>query len=167
MKRALPPAAMEKLAAVPIWIELHDREFKGMCYHPSRDWLRENGYNPDKANSVEIGDAKHFLEWSRSQPMMVLHEFAHAYHHQVLGYDYAPIASAYAHAKEFKLYDNVLRNNGHHERAYCMNNDQEYFAEQSEAMFGTNDFYPFVKAELIEHDPVGATTLREAWGIPE
>jgi hypothetical protein len=164
MKRALPAAAFDKLHDVPIWIELHERGYPGMCYHPSGSWLRENGYNPDKARAVEIGDARHFLTWSHEQPMMVLHEFAHAYHHQVLGYDYKPIKDAYAHAVEKKLYDNVLRINGHHERAYAMNNDQEYFAEESEAYFGTNDFYPFVRAELIEHDPEMADVLRRAWG---
>jgi len=163
MKHALPAKAMEKLQSVPIWIELHDRGFLGMCYHPSRDWLRENGYNPDKAKSVEIGDARHFLAWSKDQPMMVLHEFAHAYHDQVLGYDYSPIREAYEHAKEKKLYDDVLRINGHHERAYCMNNDQEYFAEASEAYFGTNDFYPFVRAELQEHDVEMFQVVRDAW----
>jgi hypothetical protein len=165
MKCALPPKAMDRLMHVPIWIELHDRGFPGMCYHPSRDWLRDNGYNPDKAGAVEIGDARHFLTWSKEQPMMVLHEFSHAYHHQVLGYDYAPIRTAYQHAKEKHLYDSVLRANGHYERAYCMNNDQEYFAEQSEAFFGTNDFYPFVRAELIERDPEMADVVRKAWGI--
>jgi hypothetical protein len=34
-----------------------------------------------------------------------------------------------------------------------------------EAYFGTNDFYPFVKAELIEHDPMMAETIRQAWGL--
>src|SRR5205823_10870474 len=125
----------------------------------------DNGYNPDKARAVEIGDARHFLQWSKEQPMMVLHEFAHAYHHQVLGYDYAPIRRAYEHAVEKKLYDDVLCANGHHERAYCMESDQEYFAEQSEAFFGTNDFYPFVRAELIEQDPQMAAVLRKAWGV--
>ncbi len=165
MKRALPAKAIEKLQHVPIWIELHDRGFPGMCYHPSRGWLRENGYNTDKAKAVEIGDARHFLAWSKDQPMMVLHEFAHAYHDQVLGYDYAPIRNAYEHAREQKLYDDVLRINGHHERGYCMNNDQEYFAESSEAYFGTNDFYPFVRAELEEHDPEMAKIVKEAWGL--
>jgi dipeptidyl-peptidase-4 len=97
--------------------------------------------------------------------MMVLHEFSHAYHDQVLGYDYAPVREAYEHAKEKKLYDDVLRANGHRERAYCMNNDQEYFAEQSEAFFGTNDFYPFVRAELERHDPEMAAVLKKAWGV--
>ena len=136
-----------------------------MCYHPSRQWLADNGYNPDKAGAVEIGDVRHFLAWSREQPMMVLHEFCHAYHDQALGYDYQPIRDAYQNAVDKKLYDRVLRANGHYERAYAINNDQEYFAESCEAYFGTNDFYPFVRAELIEHDPLMAQTIRKAWGL--
>jgi hypothetical protein len=163
MKFALPAKGMAKLMRVPIWIELHDRGFPGMCYHPSRQWLTENGYNPDKAKAVEIGDARHFLAWSHEQPMMVLHEFCHAYHDQVLGYDYPPIRQAYQHAIDTKIYDDVLRANGHHERHYAMNNDQEYFAESCEAYFGTNDFYPFVRAELEEYDPQMAEVLRKAW----
>jgi hypothetical protein len=46
-----------------------------------------------------------------------------------------------------------------------MNNADEYFAESSEAFFGTNDFYPFVRAELIEHDPQMADALRKAWHV--
>jgi hypothetical protein len=45
-----------------------------------------------------------------------------------------------------------------------MNNDQEYFAELSEAYFGTNDIYPFVRAEVREHDPEGYRMLRKVWG---
>ncbi len=30
----------------------------------------------------------------------------------------------------------------------------EYFAEGTEAYFYRNDFYPFVRAELKDHDPV-------------
>ena len=116
MKRALPEAGLQKLQHVPIWIEDHDRGFPGMCYHPSRQWLNDHGYNPDKAGGVEIGDARHFLAWSHEQPMMVLHEFCHAYHNLVLGYDYQPIRDAYQNAVDKKLYDNVLRINGHHKR---------------------------------------------------
>src|SRR3954467_1832103 len=58
MKRAFPTEALRKLQNVPIWIELHDRGFPGMCYHPSKDWLTDNGYNPEKAKSIEIGDAR-------------------------------------------------------------------------------------------------------------
>jgi hypothetical protein len=33
----------------------------------------------------------------------------------------------------------------------------------TEAFFGTNDFYPFVRAELREHDPEMFEVLREVW----
>ncbi len=40
----------------------------------------------------------------------------------------------------------------------------EYFAEATEAFFGTNDFYPFVRAELSRHDPEMADLLVKLWG---
>ena len=43
-------------------------------------------------------------------------------------------------------------------------NDQEYFAELTEAYFGTNDFYPFVRAELKQHDPKMYQVLEKVWG---
>jgi hypothetical protein len=43
-------------------------------------------------------------------------------------------------------------------------NPKEYFAELSEAYFGKNDFYPFVRGELKVHDPVGYRLMEEAWG---
>jgi hypothetical protein len=46
-----------------------------------------------------------------------------------------------------------------------MNNIEEYFAESTEAFFGTNDFYPFVRAELKEFDPRMEAVLRKAWGV--
>ena len=90
-------------------------------------------------------------------------ELAHAYHHQVLGYDQPDIKAAFQRAVEGKSYESVLRFDGHHGRHYALNNDQEYFAETTEAYFATNDFYPFVRAELGEHDPEMAKVLRKVW----
>jgi hypothetical protein len=164
VERAIPPHALAKLKAVRIWLERDDPKFPGGAYHPSRQWLVEHGFNPDKAKCVELGNAHNFLSWSKEQPMMVLHELAHAYHDQVLGYDDPDIRDAYEHAKGSGIYDHVLRINGHVERAYAMNNDQEYFAELSEAYFGTNDFFPFVRAEIKQHDPRMFDVLKKVWG---
>ena len=46
-----------------------------------------------------------------------------------------------------------------------MTNPPEYFAESCEAYFGTNDFYPFVRAELQRHDPVMYELIERAWGV--
>jgi hypothetical protein len=164
VNRMLPQAALDKLHGVPIWVEAASTQVKGLCYHPSGGWLRAHGFNPDKARSVEIGNPKAFGDWTHHQPAMVLHELAHAYHHQVLGYGNSDVKAAYEHAVEGKLYESVLYWDGTRKRAYAMNNDQEYFAELSEAYFGTNDIYPFVRAEVREHDPEGYRMLRKVWG---
>ncbi len=166
VRRAVPAAAAARLQSVPIWLGVDDGHAPCAEYHPSREWLRENGYNPDKAKGVEIGNASRFLEWSRDQPAMVLHELAHAYHDQVLGHEHAGIRAAFRKAEAGGGYQSVLHVSGRTERAYALTNPQEYFAEASEAFFGTNDFYPFVRAELQRHDPDAVRVLAEAWGLP-
>ncbi len=163
IKRAVPTNALKKLQTVNIWIEYEDRLHPCMCYHPSKDWLIGNGYNPDKAASVEIANATNFLRWSHDQPWMVLHELAHAYHHQVLKHGHPGIRKAFDQATEAGLYKKVLRINGSTGSHYALNNDKEYFAEASEAYFGTNDFYPFVRAELKAYDPNMFTLLEQLW----
>jgi hypothetical protein len=59
----------------------------------------------------------------------------------------------------------VLHINGRPRRHYALNNDQEYFAEATEAYFGTNDFFPFVRAELEKQDPEMYRLLGEVWGV--
>ena len=163
--RAVPGPAVAKLREIPIWVEFEDRGFPCACYHPSKKWLSQNGYNPDKAKAVEIANAATFLDWTAEQPSMVLHELTHGYHDVHLGgYGSQPIAAAYQHAVKEKLYESVLHWNGKTVRAYALNNPQEYFAELSEAWFGANDFYPFVRAEVLVHDPEGVNVLRKMWG---
>ena len=95
---------------------------------------------------------------------MLLHELAHAYHDRVLGFDHAGILAAYKAAVDGKKYESVLHIGGKLKRHYALTNEKEYFAEASEAWFGTNDFYPFVRAELREVDPKAAAVLEEVWG---
>lgn len=163
MTRVVPKKALEQLRKIAVWVEYAHPRHPCMCYHPSREWLIENDFNPEKERSVEIANARNFLEWTVAQPWMVLHEFAHGYHHNVLGYDNPDIRKAYNDAVKSKKYESVPHINGRNERAYALNNDQEYFAECSEAFFGTNDFYPFVKSELQHHDPNMYETLKKLW----
>jgi hypothetical protein len=165
VERRAPAKVLPKLKTVKIWLELHDRDVVGGCYHPNIDWLRSHGFNPAKAKCVEFGNAHNFVGWSIVQPFMVLHELSHAYHDQVLGYDYAPIKQAYRDAVASKRYESILYYNGRTQRHYALNNDQEFFAEMSEAFFGTNDFYPFVRGELKTYDPETSRTVADAWGV--
>ncbi|HZL34521.1 MAG TPA: hypothetical protein VFC78_04365 [Tepidisphaeraceae bacterium] len=164
--RVVPAPALAKLREVPLWLEYRDRGFPCMCYHPSRQWLTHNGYNPEKARGVEIANAENFLKWSLEQPWMILHEYAHSYHDRVLGFDNAEVKAAYQAMVDSHTYDHVLHINGSTVRHYALTDPQEYFAESSEAFFGTNDFYPFVRAELQQHDPRMYKLLWKVWGMP-
>jgi hypothetical protein len=163
----VPAEAVEKLRQIPIWVELNESHHQCMAYHPDAGWLRKHNMNPEKAGCVEIANANNFLAWTIDQPWMVLHEYAHGYHDRFLpkGFDNPEVLAAYQHAKDAELYDAVLRRGGKVERAYAMTNQMEYFAEDSEAFFGTNDFFPFVSVELRRHDPQMYDLLTRLWGV--
>jgi len=161
--RVVPAGPLAQLRKVPLWLGVDDGPNDRAQYHPSREWLESHHFNPEKARGVEIGSASRFLKTSIEQPTMVLHELAHAYHDQVLTFQHAGIQGAYREAKKGGAYDSVLRISGMKERHYAMTDPQEYFAEGTEAYFGTNDFYPFVRAELRVHDPKLFHLLEELW----
>lgn len=165
--RVVPAKALAELRKVPIWIEYANPKCRAACYHPSKRWLMNNGFNPAKARCVELGNAKNCLRYLRSQPSMILHELAHGYHDRVLpgGYGNKELKARYEKARKAKLYDKVLYFTGKTNRAYAMKNPMEYFAELSEAMFGTNDIYPFVRAEIKVHDPESYQLVRKLWGM--
>ena len=91
---------------------------------------------------------------------MVLHELAHAYHFRVFGYDDQALKVRWEAARDSGIYDRVPHLQGMTKKHYAMNNPMEYFAELSESNFGTNDFYPFVRAELKKYDPEGFELIR-------
>jgi hypothetical protein len=98
-----------------------------MAYHPEPRWLEQHRVNPDKAQCIELANARHFLSWPLEQPWMLLHELAHGYHHRFLdgGFDNAKIKAAYQRAMKKKLYDSVLRINGQDAKAYAAMNPME------------------------------------------
>lgn len=164
--KVIPAAALAHLRQVRIWLEWENKPNGAAEYHPSAQWLHENGYNPAKAGGVEISNARNFVKWSHGeQPWMLLHELAHAYHHHVLGYESRLVMIAYRHAIRRGLYEQVDYIRGGKAKAYATTNVQEYFAELSEAYFGKNDFYPFVREELARHDPIGYKMIKQAWQV--
>lgn len=159
----LPESTVAKLRKVPIYFHLNRMGNPGACYHPSSEWLKRNNLPERWAQSVEFGVAKNFLIWIHDQPSMVLHEMAHAYHHRVLGYDNSEIIQAYDNAISKGMYSETLHVRGGVVSGYASTNVQEYFAETAEAYWGTNDAFPFVRGELIEHDSVIAEIHSRIW----
>ncbi|MBJ21520.1 MAG: hypothetical protein CL933_19095 [Deltaproteobacteria bacterium] len=165
VERAVLGERLDALREVPIWVEPsdpHDR-LGGMCYHPDAGWLSLHGYDPRRALGVEISDPEMFLGVTRTQPWVVMHELAHAYHHRVLGFDEPRIIALFDAAVESGDYEETFRLRGRLDRHYALSNHKEYFAEGTEAYLGTNDYYPFVRGELERHDPGLHALLRELW----
>jgi hypothetical protein len=169
--RVVPSNAVARLREAPLWFS---PEYPGVKptaeYHPDAGWLREHGRDPAMARAVEFTDIRHFEREMDRMPNFALHELAHAYHHRVLGHDHAGIQTAFRRAKESGRYDRVERRYGGGrsntwERAYALSNPQEYFAEGTEAFFSRNDFFPFTRAQLEQHDPGLFAVLREVWGV--
>ena len=167
VKYILPAARVKELQTIRIRLELHNERMGAMQYHPSRQWLRANRHAPDLAKHVHIPRAKALFSphmWAK-HPYVIMHELAHAYHDQILGWNNKEIAAAYEDAKKSGIYDKVLLYTGRKNvKHYGMNNPKEYFAEATEAYLGVNDFYPFVRSELKEHDPRMFKIMEKIWG---
>jgi len=167
LTRAVREPALARLQAVPLWLSLEDPYQPCACYHESPAWLKENGFDPQKAEGVEICNAKNFLAWTLEQPWMLLHELAHAFEERELAADdprRGELARLFEAAKGSGRYDLVLHWDGATTRHYAVTDAKEYFAEGSEAWLGVNDFYPFVDSELKQFDPDLAAFLKKIWG---
>ena len=162
------PSRLKHLREVPIWVDL-DHPLKTAQYHPGAKWLRDHGHDPAMVKAVHIPDAGRLIGLIRSndQPAVMLHELAHAYHDRVLGFGYGPIRKAWDKIVASKKYEKVLHIRGNQVRHYALTNHKEFFAEMSEAFFDTNDFYPFVRAELKEFEPEVFALLKAVWSEGE
>lgn len=166
IKILLPEKQLKIMQTLEIWIEQDHPTLGNMQYHPGKGWLKDHGHDQRLHQKVHIPRAAALL--SRQQilkhPAVILHELAHSYHDQILGFDHARIKNAYDRAMAAGKYQQVLLYTGQTVKHYGTTNEKEYFAEGTEAYFYRNDFYPFVAAELEIYDPVFFEVLKEIWG---
>ncbi len=160
----LPAKRIKQLQTIPIWID-YKHELTSMQYHPGKGWLRDHGYDVKMVKAVHIPRADRFVDHiaNHAQPWALLHELAHAYHDQFLGWDHDGIRKAYRSLKATGEYESVLHINGRQREHYALTNEKEFFAEMSEAFLGTNDFYPFVRGELRTASPETFSLMQSIW----
>ena len=162
----LPEKAVAKLRKVPIWVTPGKRKAE---YHWSRDWVVSHGRPAEMTHSVQITDINILRRTRPTGPWVLLHELSHGYHdREVSKADKKAIVEAYKSALAKGLYQKVLHTNrgrGKLIKAYAATRPQEYFAESSEAYFGVNDFYPFVRAELRDYDPAICEIIERVYHV--
>lgn len=152
---------------IKIWVEIKNQPRGSAMYlkNATKEWLTSNGYPLEAMKSVEITNVKNYVAWRNlNQPLLILHEMAHAYHDLHLSRELnAEITAAYNNALNGKKYESVEHSEGGKKRAYALTSADEYFAELTEAYFGENDFFPYNREELEEFDPEGYELMQAAW----
>ena len=168
VKAILPEDKVRWLQRVPIVLDLNHGDLGPMEYHPSARWLAEHGYSEDLAKCVHIARAEELVTRRDivEQPWAILHELAHAYHDQVLGFEDPAIRQAFEEFRQSGRGERTLRHDGQFARHYALTDPMEFFAEMTESYFGSNDFFPFNRAELGEAEPGIVALLRGVWGAP-
>jgi len=163
------PAVAIMQDRVPLWVEWDTGP--GTACHPSYKWLLYRGY-PSPAGLktlVSFTRAKGFCRSALHQPWVVCHELAHGYDYLYIGegkhYSNQRLRDAYERLKKSGIYESVLCRYSPSAKHYALSNPMEYFTESTEAYFGANDFYPFVRAELKQYDPQMYMLLQDLWGV--
>ena len=162
----VPEKSLAKLRAITIELDLNYGDLHAMQYHPSAGWLKEHGYSEQLAKCAHIPDAENFLSpfENHRMPWVVLHELAHGFHDQTIGFDDARVTAVWKKFCDSGKYQSVLTSPGPMREHYGLTNQKEFFAEMTEAYFGSNDFYPFVTGELKQAEPETFALLEEIWG---
>ena len=178
--RVVPPAALAILQKTRVYMNRQLMFGKksaptigsGICHHASAKWLARHGNQTEKVGCVECYNVKHYLNWRREQPAVLLHELSH--HLQFALGDAADeiISRTFDEAEASGKYESVKYCRGQMKRHYALTDNREYFAECSEAFFSSdrfrNDYFPFVRSELEEFDPAAVKMCEDVWyKLPE
>ena len=162
----VPADKLERLRQVTIVLDASCGDLASMQYHPSGDWLESHGYPRDLEKCIHLPRAADVATRRNvnEQPWVVLHELAHAYHDQVLGFDEPRILAAWEAFKADGRGQSTLLFDGSRTKHYGLTDHKEFFAEMTEAYFGSNDFQPFNRAELKTDHPAIYALLTDIWG---
>jgi len=161
LKSWMPQAQLAKLQKVTVWLEVdstrgpHGRT-SAYQYHPFGGWLKKMDFHPGKVKCVEFGNAASLAGRADDRAVTVLlHELAHAYHDQVLGFNHAEVLAAHKRARtegKYPARDWVVRAN-----------HKEFFAGVTTRYFGTKT----ERQALVQRDGILAKLLGKVWGKPK
>jgi hypothetical protein len=167
LAKILTPGALEAIRGLVIWVEWDEkvplsngRPGNSLAVYSgaSQAQVVKDGKHPLRARTVTIHSLKMLTDGRQPKrdrgDCVLLHEIAHAVHHQVFGFNHAGIKAAYQQAMERKLYDKNL---------YAATNEREFFAELTCAYLDRLRYYPHNRADLQKHDPNSFKLMESLW----
>ncbi|MCC6599752.1 MAG: T9SS type A sorting domain-containing protein [Crocinitomicaceae bacterium] len=159
---------MDSLKAVPIFMDWESSEGISQ-YHADLSWLIQSNYNQKKWKCIEICNVKNFVAATNlNQPYRIMNEMAHAYLDRVLHMENAALVNAFDNAITDDLYTNVQYYVGNgvyatQANALAMTSMDNFFAELTETYFGSNNYFPFTRADFALYDPVAYQMIESIW----
>src|SRR4051812_39710614 len=125
----VPEEALAKLRSVTIQLDFDYGDLRIMQYHPNAGWLKSHEYSEELAKCVHIPMAEQFLSpfENHRMPWVVLHELAHAYHDQVLGFDEPRVRAVWEKFRDSGKYTSVLTSPGGMREHYGLTDPKEFF----------------------------------------
>jgi len=160
LKQMVQPAGIAKFQTVTLWLEVDStngphRRTSAYQYHPGLGWLKKMDFNPKKVKCVEYGNAASLARRSfKAGVTVLLHEYAHAYHDQVLNFNHPEVMAAYKRCVEGDTYP---------KRDWVKSNHKEFFAGVTTRYHGTKE----EREALVKRDPILAKLLLKIWGKPK
>lgn len=162
----LPEKPRQEMQKVPIFLD-RAHPLGNAHFHPSKEWLVRNGYDPAMTEAIHLTSAKTLINSAAhpSHGSVVLHELAHAYHFRVLGFEHPAILEGYTQFCDSEKFDAVTYPNGRQRPHYGLMNHKEYFAELTETFFTQNNSYPYNRTELMLEHPESYLLIAKIWGV--
>lgn len=168
LTQMLSPKAVDLLRRLTVFVDWDEtvslsngRSGKALAsyYSHTPAQIVKDGKHPLQAKGVTVHSLRQLTDQRQPKndarvPCLLLHEFAHAVHDQLFGYDHAGIRAMYEQAMERRLYDKEF---------YAATNHKEFFAETTCAFFDRLNHYPHTRDDLKRHDPVTHKTLETVW----
>ncbi|MFU8894624.1 MAG: hypothetical protein ACNA8L_13465 [Luteolibacter sp.] len=161
----LPEGPVAKLKEVPIYLD-RAHPLGNAHYHPDGDWLERHGYDPAMEKAVHFTAAASLIREASSPhaASVVLHELAHAYHDQVLGFDHPGILAGYQVFCDSELFDNAATIGGDNRPHYGLTDHKEFFAEMTETFLVGNNYFPFNHVQLYQTHRPTYDLIASIWG---
>lgn len=161
-------SALKTLQGVRIFLEWNTGYLNPQV-HQSEDWLIQNRYLHEKVKQLDISNMREYIKLrNQNQPLIILHELTHAYHHRLNDDEKKRIKETYLTAMQKNLYQSVQYSHGdgtydQNVKAYASTDEYEYFAEITTAYFGACVYYPFNRKNLKKYDKAGYKLVKALW----
>lgn len=163
-EQIFPSAALPYLREIPIWVEMRTPNNQPIQYHRDRTWLSQNGYDPAKANSIEL-TAPEYINNSKSDSSQIIRALISGYYTRMVGNNNPQLQIAYSNARSNDNYNLTTIKNGVTKNVFSFTTPYDYYLGLSAAYFNISRTKPRSREELKAIDPMGYDKIEILWRV--